>query len=97
MAAHVLPRGSLLLARPTSRRRGSHVTGTAPPVVGRDQRTGCRPRGVTVPRQGRVSALALQSDGLLLSERTSPEEVPFFSLDLSVLFIGKICVRNACD
>ncbi|XP_018680613.2 uncharacterized protein LOC135671937 isoform X2 [Musa acuminata AAA Group] len=75
MVAHVLPRGSLLLARPTSRRRGSHVTGTAPPVVGRGQRTGCRPSGLTVPRQGRVSALALQSDGLLLSERTSPEEV----------------------
>ncbi|CAL9053490.1 unnamed protein product, partial [Musa banksii] len=75
MVAHVVPRGSLLLARPTSRRRGSHVTGTAPPVVGRGQRTGCRPPGLTVPRQGRVSALALQSDGLLLSERTSPEEV----------------------
>ncbi|URD95637.1 putative lysine decarboxylase [Musa troglodytarum] len=75
MAAHVLPGGSRLLARPTSRRRGSHVTRTAPPAVGRGQRTGCRPRGLTVPRQGRVSALASQSDGLWLSERTSPEEV----------------------
>ncbi|RWW26036.1 hypothetical protein GW17_00009603 [Ensete ventricosum] len=91
MAAHVLPRGSLLLARPTSRRRGSQVTGTAPPAVGRGLRTGCRPHGLPMPRRGRVSALALQTDGLLLSERTSPEEVAFFSLkDLSLLLIGKI-------